>query len=123
MPLDEIDLFCKVFIDTDASYEEIAHYVSNSIIGTVEKWNISSPYCAIYLRENDEFDEFKRLESVGGFLYSRYYLDIEPNDGVDSSQYISCISKLLTDLWDGRYTAVAACDFEQMLPNKDQGIS
>ncbi|MWC27340.1 1,4-dihydroxy-6-naphthoate synthase [Paenibacillus sp. MMS18-CY102] len=115
MLLDEIDLFCKMFIDTDAGYEEVAQYVSESIDGKRGRWVISSPCCAIYLRGNDEFDESKRLEHPCGFLFSRYYLDIEPNEGIDSYFYIACISKLLVDLRDSGCRAVAACDFEQML--------
>lgn len=115
---DDIDLFCKIFIDTDIGREEVVSFVSESLDGILERWSVSNTYCNLDLLKNDDFNETKRTQRPDGFLFSRYYLEIEPNEEVESSPYISCISELLTKLWTGGYQAIAACDFEEVLPRK-----
>ncbi|WP_027085179.1 hypothetical protein [Cohnella panacarvi] len=118
MNSDDIDLFCKVFIDTDFGREEVVSFVSESIDGTIERWSVSNKYCNLDLLRNDDFNEAKRAQGPDGFLFSRYYLEIEPNEETESSAYIKCISELLTKLWNNGFKAVAACDFEDVLPRK-----
>ncbi|MEO3943986.1 1,4-dihydroxy-6-naphthoate synthase [Gorillibacterium sp. CAU 1737] len=115
---DDVDFFCKLFIDTDHDREKVISFVSESIAGRMEGWCVSNPYCSLYLVKNDDFHVAKRLQRPDGFLFSRYYLEIEPNEGIEPSLYYSCVSELLTHLWSSGYPAIAACDFEEMLPRQ-----
>ncbi|MNH38473.1 hypothetical protein D3C79_995090 [compost metagenome] len=67
---------------------------------------------------NDDFNDIRRKEILDGFLFSRYLVEMEPNENVDGEAYIAMISILLEGLWSAGYKAVAACDFEDRLPNK-----
>lgn len=49
------------------------------------------------------------------FVYFRYYLEV---DGNDLNQQIALISKLLETFWSQGIAAVAACEYEELLPEK-----
>lgn len=72
----------------------------------------------IGIKKNDDFNESLRFEKQDGFLYSRYYIEIEPIGDIKQEQYILSVSMLLENLWALGYEAVAACDFENELPRK-----
>lgn len=38
--------------------------------------------CVLDIEENDDFDDERRAKSADGFLYFRYYFDVEPGPGV-----------------------------------------
>lgn len=115
---DDINLFCKIFIDTDDSREEIISFVFASIDGERDKWSVSNKFCNLDLLKNDDFNEFKRTQKPDGFLFSRYYIEMEPNEEIEINSYILYISELLIKLWGSGYQAIAACDFEEELPRK-----
>ncbi|WP_379346705.1 hypothetical protein [Paenibacillus sp. GCM10027629] len=70
------------------------------------------------LVKNDDFDAIQRLDFPYGFLHSRYYLEVEPNGYFEFQRYIMSISLLLESLWASGLNAVAACNFEELLPRK-----
>jgi len=112
------DLYCKIFIDTDEERELVLNSIANTVAGNIKRWIISTNYIEIELRKNDDFNETLRFEEQDGFLYSRYYLELEPIDDTNQEQYISNIAMLLEKLWLLGYKAVTACDFENELPRK-----
>ena len=67
---------------------------------------------------NEDFSEVQRIEESHGFLYSRYYLEIEPKENIKQEEYISDIAMLLEKLWSLGYKAICASDFEEELPRK-----
>ncbi|WP_236886702.1 hypothetical protein [Clostridium beijerinckii] len=70
----------------------------------------------IDLRKNKDFSSKDSVRKNDGFLYSRYYLDIEPKKNIMQEQYISSIATILEKLWTLVYKVVTACDFEEELP-------
>lgn len=112
------NLFCKVFIDTNEERISLLSCIKDIVLGTTERWTIDSNSMELELRKNDDFNESLRFEKQDGFLYSRYYIEIEPIDHIKQEQYISSVSMLLENLWALGYKAVAACDFENELPRK-----
>ncbi len=110
-------LFCKIFVESVLTGKDLTHVISNIVNGTIElEHYITSAEMEIDVLENDEYDEILSKDSNKGFLYYRYYLEIETTDDVAKSNYIFKISNLLENLWHQGNKAVAACDFEEELP-------
>lgn len=103
-------LYCKVFVDADESPGAV-----QGILGTIASASRSA--MSIDVRRNDDFDRDRRLTN-DGFLFFRYYLDVDPASGVPRTSYIVAVAELLEALWRNGCRAVAACDFEDELPRR-----
>lgn len=114
----EFDLFTKIFLDTDVEKAFIIETVSKIVKGTVDGSNILTEQTDIYIFNNGDFAEDKRNQGDDEFLYYKYYFEIEPTEDTIDSSFILEISNLLTALWEAGYKAVAACNFEELLPRK-----
>jgi len=110
------NLYCKIFIDTNEDMEGVLSSISDIV--SVYRWTIISDSMEIDLRKNEDFSKKERVVKEDGFLYSRYYLDIESKENVKQEQYILSIATLLENLWTLGYKVVTACDFEEELPRK-----
>ncbi|RAT95815.1 hypothetical protein [Brevibacillus sp. Leaf182] len=115
---EEFDLFTKIFVDGDVDKEMLLNTVSNIVMGTISGSSISTKQAEIFIFNNGDFDEDKRNQGNDGFLYYKYYLEIEPTEDVGYRNYVLEISNLLTKLWDADFKAIASCDFEDLLPRK-----
>lgn len=109
------DLYCKVFLDTDLSYEALFTEIINHIGGEKESFRyIVADWCDMFVQKNKEHSmEHKRLDAAN-FLYWKYYLDVEPRN-VDECHYIKHIANLLGHLRQFCNGVIAACDFEDAL--------
>jgi hypothetical protein len=113
-----MDLYCKVFIDAGCEHEELVQRLAGLIGGTTDGRWISTAWGNFHVVRNVAFDDDRRDAEQDGFLYFRYFLDIEPSAEVDQNGYITQIGTLLASLWHSGIPAVAACDFEDKLPSK-----
>ncbi|AFZ11620.1 hypothetical protein Cri9333_0687 [Crinalium epipsammum PCC 9333] len=111
-------LYCKLYVDCDVNRNELVGLIAKSTSGKIERGSVSTPKGEIDVINNDDFDNNKRSKLPDGFLYYRFYLDIERTEGTERGLYIESISRLLEDFWLLSYKAVAACDFEEELPRK-----
>lgn len=113
------NLYCKIFIDTECDMDFLINKINELVCGQKELFRtVVAKFGEIDINKNEYFDTEKRLAETDGFLYSRYYLDIEPNEITDQKDYISNISAFLQELWKSGFKAIAACDFERELPIK-----
>ncbi|GGF84031.1 1,4-dihydroxy-6-naphthoate synthase [Paenibacillus aceti] len=115
---EEYDLFTKIFVDSDVDKEMLLDTVSNIVMGTISGSSILTKQAGIFIFNNGDFDKDKRNQGNDGFLYYKYYLEIEPTENVIDRNYVFEISNLLTGLWDADFKAIASCDFEDLLPRK-----
>ncbi|MNM90804.1 hypothetical protein D3C81_1030790 [compost metagenome] len=115
---EKIDLFTKIFVDSDVDKEMLLDTVSNIVMGTISGSSILTKQAEIFIFNNGDFDEDKRNQGNDGFLYYKYYLEIEQTEDADESNYVLEISNLLTKLWNADFKAIASCDFEDLLPRK-----
>jgi len=90
------NLYCKIFIDTNEDMEGVLSSISDIV--SVYRWTIISDSMEIDLRKNEDFSKKERVVKEDGFLYSRYYLDIESKENVKQEQYILSIATLLENL-------------------------
>lgn len=119
MPHHNLNLFCKIYLDTDLDRAIILSDISGAIGGQPGPYSsLVHGICDLDVIRNDDFNEQKRKVLPDGFLFSKNLIEIEPCKGIRTEKYISTISLLLEGLWERGYTAVASCDFEELLLNK-----
>lgn len=114
--MENYNLFCKIFIDTERDQNELLSLINSEISGEVNKFEISNSILIIELRKNNEFNVVKSKNPSDGFLFYKYYLEIEPFSQVVERDYIKSIADLLKKLWESKIGAIAAFDFENLLP-------
>jgi hypothetical protein len=112
------NLYCKLFVDTGMDEKSLIELVGNIVTGSkVGIRTVITEINEIDIIKNDDFDIVKK-KANDGFLFFRYYFDIEPKEyvGLDQREYISSVAQLLQSLWHLGFNAVCACDFEEELP-------
>ena len=118
------DLYCKLFVNWNTNrnnwYEDernLTNFIKDKMDGNLDGGEIITKYCAIYVNKNVEFDKNKILEEEeDSFLYYPYFLDIEPlNSEINQNDYIKEIKTLLSNFWENKIDAIAACHFEEQL--------
>ena len=110
------DLYCKLFIDFNGSRNELVDKLTQIVNGNRKRIrSIESPIGEIDVNNNEDYNEERSFIEDDGFLYSKYYLDIEPFDDIKQSEYISWMKKLVKNLIELNYNVVVASDFEDEL--------
>lgn len=111
------NLYCKMFIDTDLTYEELFALLLKYTDGKKQAVTyINTQWCDISVQKNREYDAERYFLDPHEFLYWKYYLDIEPND-TEESIYIKKISDFLGYIKENCNDAIVAGDFEDDLIN------
>lgn len=110
------DLYCSIFIEFNGPKKDLGRTITALVNGEEKGLSgILCPWADIYFGKNMD-------SGLGGpgeedlFLYYRYKLEIEPAAGAPESDYVAGIGQLLTGLWQQNIPAVAACSFEDDLP-------
>jgi len=113
----EMDLYTKIFLNTELEKKEIIDLVSKLLNGKVSGTSIVTEQAEFYLFNNGNYIASEKEQIVDDFLFYKYYFEIGPRESAISI-YILQISHLLTELWNAGFTAIASCDFEELLPRK-----
>ena len=124
--MSSINLYCKMFVNLTQEYKEAEDIVALLSQGQQAPFGaIHTIFAQIDFRRNDDYKtpiELRSGDPNNSFLYWKYFLDIEPNDETETATYISGISNLLQAFWEKGIDAIAACDFEDELPAKEEKI-
>ncbi len=94
---------CIIYINTVLSKEKILKDLEDNFsndLKTIE----------IFIDENEDFENGDFKSFPDGFLYFKYYIEIESDNSIEQF-----ISTLLNYLWQKDISAVASCDFEKTL--------
>ena len=114
---DNMELYCKLFVDVDTTAKDIADDIAQLLGGTVHMDSVETESGFVDVEDNDDFDEQVPCSSDDEFLYYRFYLDIDPSHNQGHKGAVALVSKLLEHFWSSGYPAVAACGYEDELPN------
>ena len=76
---------------------------------------IKARWGEIDLRKNSDFEPKMLEKTPDDFIFWKYYLDIEPQKGIEQAKYINQISRLIEELNLRNIKAIASCDFEDIL--------
>jgi hypothetical protein len=110
--------FCQIYIDTAMKLDELAETISYLTEGRLDYSTITTVNSQILVMENDDYNPILRSEFPGGFVYFRYYLEVDAFPNLQRQEYIAHIAYILEHFWSHGFPAVALCDFEEELPNR-----
>jgi hypothetical protein len=110
------ELECKIYVDAEGTKEELAKRLAPLLSAAVQGTTLSVPCGEIDVQRNDEFDETQRLEFPDGFLNFRFLVEVYTDDaGTPHCSHV--VIQMLEYFWAQGFPAVAACDYEDDLPN------
>lgn len=105
-----MDLYCKIFIDTNLEYDAFSENVRNFLNGKkVVLSGIVSEWCDMDIRKNKEY-----IPANTDFLYWKFIIDLEPQNNISENVYINNVIMFM-DFLKKEFKAICACDFEKLL--------
>lgn len=103
---------CKVFVHAEVAEADLIGLTAPVLF--VREDNIS---LQVEVVPNEDYDPTRSRQFPDGFVYFRYMLDLYMSDApVERKAAIT--TRLLERLWDWGYPAVAACTYEDRLPER-----
>lgn len=112
-------MFCRIYFNGNNVQKQFLLFQLCDLLEEKLKDNfyIENDFFSIDVSKNDEFHEQKSNEFPDGFLYFplSIEIDIHFDDEVKAS---AMVDKILKFLWSNDYSAVASCDFEELLIEK-----
>ena len=107
---------CKIYLHSELDKKALESKLLYWLDAKLDTFTIVTNNYEVSLCKNDEFTVLKAKDYPDGFLYFRYFLEIESI--TDDDEFKSAMTKLLSFLWEKNIPAIAACDFEDELPEK-----
>ena len=111
-------MYCKIYVTKkNIGSNELSTSISLLIGGNqtnniyVEKEGYS-----IEVDANDEYDAIKEKHFPDGFLFFPFTIEIDIYDNIKKETAAQEVGGILKFLWENGYTAIASCDFEDLLP-------
>jgi hypothetical protein len=119
--VDLSELDCKIYVEAEQTPDELATLLAQSLpeatlIDAVTRI-VQTRFGEVEIRRNKEADRIRAQEFPDGFLYFRYALELYPFPTVAHEERVSLAASILKLLWSRGWPAVAACDYEDELPN------
>lgn len=113
-----MELSCKIYVDSDLSCTQLATLVAQLIDGSVQRATVHSSGYEIDILTNNEADVRRRKEFPDGFLYFARLLEFYTDASEPVAQQAAIVTRILEALWSFHLPAVAACDYEDLLPHR-----
>jgi hypothetical protein len=108
---------CSIYVTGGMSEADLTSELGFFLNANVNAYScIDKVDYQLYIEENDEFNEHKQKEFPDGFLFFKYLIYIEFKKGVMEEFYVEETARILNWLWHGNISAVAASDYEVLLP-------
>ncbi len=112
----EYETYCKMYIDTEITYNELYKRLLTYLSGTKQGVStIISSWCSISVKYNSYHNQDSYLNDKSDFVYWTYYLDMEPNVDIAVIEYIDKIKELILYLNSFCKGVIPSCDFEELL--------
>ena len=112
--LDDVD--ATLYVAGPTRYEELVDTVREVLGGTATADVVRTPRTAVVVDDNDEADPERAGEWPGGFLFFPFILDVYAAPDAAEADRARVVAALLTSLWARGLPAVAACQYEDLLP-------
>ena len=118
-----LDLYCTIYLNSHYTSDHLKHLLVNSFLGKISNRTVTTQYFEISIMRNKFFDS-NRLNDFICYPH-RIEIDSPDSDGdgggyenISETEYISSIGKILQFFWSLNMDAVAACDYEDLLPKR-----
>lgn len=103
---------CKVFVNAEVSEAELFGLIAPMLFAPEDEMLLQVEVVA-----NEDYDTRRARQFPDGFIYFRYMLDLYMN-AAPVTRKAAITTRLLTHLWEWGYPAVAACAYEDRLPER-----
>ncbi|SRR6266496_571574 len=113
---DKLD--CVIYGDVSLDSKELAGRIADAVGGSVDGSTVTMDVAELDIRRSDDFDPKRKADFPDGFLYFRHRIEVYAGDSEQSGALVDLVGKLLKFLWAAGWPAVAACDFEERLPER-----
>ena len=112
-----MDNFCRIYTTGLLTINDLKFQISELLdLKKTSISNFASEFVHVWITTNDEFDKRREMEFPDGFLYFKYSIEFDFKDEEVKEFQVDLISKTLEWLWEQDMAAVAACDYEEKLP-------
>jgi hypothetical protein len=109
--------FCKIYVSGPSVIDELRGNVFEFLKLTKVSGSFGeSDSFALSIAKNDEFDKKLQTEFPDGFLYFKFIFEFDFKNKELKEFQVDIVSKTLEWLWGKNMAAVAACDYEEKLP-------
>ncbi|MDP4268456.1 MAG: 1,4-dihydroxy-6-naphthoate synthase [Bacteroidota bacterium] len=107
--------YCKIFVNKDIDHRELEILIEEFKSKNEKGTNIAA-WGEIDVILNKAAKPPWGMVDDDNFLYWKFFLDLEPIEGIARDEYVKGIIKLMHDLRNNGFQVIAACDFEDELP-------
>ncbi|WP_321388019.1 hypothetical protein [uncultured Enterococcus sp.] len=112
-----MDFYCKMFVQTPLTRTELAGRLAQEFGWRFDTYfSTENDYLSLDIRDNEEFDATSLNKEATGFLYFRYFFDIELLDECKVDKYKKQVARVVYLLQETKCLVVTACSFEEELP-------
>ena len=118
----ESELSCRLFVHPPAELSQraladlVAGLVSGNLAGTSFAPAVTTPIATWELRKNTDFDPDKITACPDGFLYFRQSWELYAVAATKREECAAQVGRVLEWCWTQGWPAVAACEYEDLLP-------
>jgi hypothetical protein len=114
------DLYCQCFLRLDDIEKkgDLCIWLNRFFSGNIIPYpfdSIETSWCKIHMQKNKGYNMGDQSDPQDGFLYWRYFLDIEPSETTSESEYIRHLRQFIHELKNQGIGVVPACTFEDEL--------
>jgi hypothetical protein len=103
---------CKVFVDADVPDTQLISMTAPALFAPDDDLLLE-----VEVLSNEDYDSNRRRQFPDGFIYFRYTLDLYMDEATVKRK-AAIVTRLMDTLWDSGFPAVAACAFEDRLPER-----
>jgi hypothetical protein len=115
-------LGCSIYFEANEPSPEIAGWLAERLHGSVETRStaveVHTPHAELEIRRNPQVSSGRTGETPNGFLYFARLLEVYFDPQCSLEDRVALVSTVLNTLWSRGLPAVAACDFEDRLPER-----
>jgi len=111
------DLSCKIYIFASLSRQSLLELLAEITQGNLSAGTVETSWGLLDVLRNSDTD-LSKVSNEDGFLYYPYFAEVEAASDATRTVLTKAIGGLLEALWAKSIKAVAACDFEDELPQQ-----
>jgi hypothetical protein len=118
--MSDLDTYCTVHVHGPDDRRLLAQAVLEIVGGELDDWGsgVDAERVGVLSSDSDEFDPRRVDEHPGGFLYFPFVLEVFFSEDVAIDESAHTVADLLGGLWERGWSAVASCDYEELLPRE-----
>ena len=115
-------LRCSIYVEAPLPVEALARCLAARIQAVNEPGPIYAvlrlPTVEVEIRANEDASADSARGFPDGFVYFRYKLEVFVDPEANRGEHVPLVADVLRQCWENGWPAVAACGFEEELPER-----